>query len=48
MNARWARNENHCQTLGIHMFIKNMLQKQEKHHKYVNDSGAQRENYCQT
>ena len=31
MNARWARNENHSQTQGIHMFTKNMLAKlQEK------------------
>ena len=28
MNARWARNENHCQTLGIHRLTKKMLAKQ--------------------
>ena len=27
MNARWVRNENHCQTQGIHRFTKTMLVK---------------------
>ena len=48
MNARLARGEHHCQTQGIRMFSKNMLATLQEHNKYVNYSGAQRENHCQT
>ena len=49
MNARWARNENHFQTQGIHMSTNTILQNNErKSNTYVHDSGSQRENHCQT
>ena len=48
MNARWARGENHCQTKGIHSFTQKMLAKPYERNEYVNESGAQRDNHCQT
>ena len=48
MNARLARNKNHCQTYGIHMFTKQMKPNLKQSNQLINARWARRENQCQT